>query len=66
MPKEETNAKLRSSCRVPAITKVLKFVNFSGEIVLADAERGTALVFVTHEDGHKPYFQPTAGGWDVA
>lgn len=67
MPKDDQNpVKLRSGCRVPAVTKVLKFVNFTGEIVLADAEKGTALMFVTHEDGHKPYFKPTAGGWDVA
>lgn len=66
MPKEESNpVKLRSGCSVPAVTKVLKFTNFTGEIVLASAEKGRALMFATHEDGHKPTFVPTATGWDV-
>lgn len=40
-------------------------MNFTGEIVLADAENGTALVLATHEDGHKAYFQPEPGGWEL-
>jgi hypothetical protein len=49
-----------------AVNKTLRFKNFSGDVLVMEAEKGKALLLVSHADLHVPNFGPADYGVEVS